>query len=185
MLWGNTELTNNLKIKRLRVEGANRCNRSLAEVASFFRLAPITELVMAHPRFFVRPGLPSPDDPSFPVERFASLKRLDLFDMNMKPADFKAAMQRCPNLQCLTYLAFRPLWPSPEVNPNFVPRWFPVTPREISQILSTSPVRHTLRTLIIECPRELKAEHSPGTIGNLQVPTSIVTTDTFFWPSPY
>jgi hypothetical protein len=174
MLWGNTELTNNLKLKRLRIEGfsAGR-KRSLAEISPFFRLAPITELIVAHLRFFIRPGLAGPDDASFPVEMFASLRRLDLFDVKMTAVDFKAAMQCCPKLEWLTYLDFRRFWPGLEVNPNFVPGWFPVTPREISQILSSSPIRHTLRTLMIECPRELEAEHSPGTIGSLQALTKL------------
>jgi len=174
MLSGNTELTNNLKLKRLRVEGfSDGCKRSLAETSPFFRLAPITELVVAHPRFFIRPGLAGPDDASFPVEMLASLRRLDLFDVKLTAADFKAAMQCCPKLEWLTYLDFRRFWPSQEEDPNFVPEWFPVTPREISQILSSSPIRHTLKTLMIECPRELEAEHSPGTIGSLQALTKL------------
>lgn len=174
VLWGNTQLTNQLKLKRLRVEGSRPgCKRSIAEVAPYFRLAPgITDLVVAHPRWFIRPGPAGPDEPAFPVSMFGSLKRLDLFDVQLKTSDFQAAIDCCPRLECLSYLAYRFVYLDPE-DPNFVPEWLPVTPREISHILSTSPVRHTLRVLMIECPREVEAWQSPGTIGNLRALTKL------------
>lgn len=174
VLWGNTQLTNKLKLKRLRVEGSRPgCKRSIAEAAPFFRLSPgITDLVVAHPRWFIRPGPAGPDEPAFPVSMFGSLRRLDLFDVQLKTSDFQAAIDCCPRLECLSYLAYRWVFLDPE-DPNFVPEWLPVTPREISHILSTSPVRHTLRVLMIECPREFEAEQSPGTIGSLEALTKL------------
>ncbi|KAK1833419.1 hypothetical protein QBC39DRAFT_346017 [Podospora conica] len=111
---------------------------------------------------------------------FSGLRHLDLFDVNMYRDDFLNAMTWCTNLERLSILLHRPRW-TPGPGPYapwlgyFPPTMDIVTPFDVATILSQSPARATLRTLIIEYPRECEFVMWPGNIGDLRALTRLET----------
>jgi hypothetical protein len=138
-----------LRLRRLRIGNELELDKSLAEVAFFFRVAPITELTMVKAEYFFCQN-PFPFPIRQPVEALASLKRLDLIEGELNADNFRSVVQHCPNLEHLAFLSRERRWTA--------------TPREISQILSYSPLRHKLKTLSLERFRDLDTAETIGTL---------------------